>query len=418
MEINFQYSPLTSLLLFYQVALDGNNDPHFPLPPLEMNALISRLCAKYDIDFSVWYPVSGGASLEQQLRSFVRLDSILFPSGDPGDLSASQFLQTVANLSAAVHRIHSNAHIWVTSQEFDAHDTEQFYRLLASESLAWLHGVAYGPHTRDTIMQVRQRVPSRFPLRHYPDLCHTLKAQFPVPDWSSTFAFTAARESIVPRPLQQQRIFRLHQVYTIGFGGYSDGVNDDLNKIIWSALGWNVSSDLRNDVLADYARYFFRFSDSQAQTESVIDGFLCLEQNWNESDNNAPQSCFHRWQALENAASPQLLTNWRFLLALYRAYYDFYQLRRQQFSDRSQKQALDELSSNYRNNPSGALRTAQLLLAQSPLLQMPELLAVRTRIFTLAEALYQSIGMKLSLPLYRAKADGRGESLGMCEEWL
>jgi hypothetical protein len=54
----------------------------------------------------------------------------------------------------------------------------------------WLTGVIYGPHTRLSVEDVRKRVPSSLPLRHYPDMCHQIKAQFPAQNWSHAFAFT------------------------------------------------------------------------------------------------------------------------------------------------------------------------------------------------------------------------------------
>ena len=55
-------------------------------------------------------------------------------------------------------------------------------------------------------------------------------------------------------------------------------------------------------------------------------GLLALERNWRGplSVNRGVQTTLRQFQAMEKAASPFLLRNWRFQQALYRAYYDAY----------------------------------------------------------------------------------------------
>jgi hypothetical protein len=68
-------------------------------------------------------------------------------------------------------------------------------------------------------------------------------------------------------------IFRLLQPHTIGFIAYSEGCNDDVNKVVWSALGWNPEADL-TQILREYSGYFIgtRYGDAFAQGLLV----LCL----------------------------------------------------------------------------------------------------------------------------------------------
>jgi hypothetical protein len=55
----------------------------------------------------------------------------------------------------------------------------------------------------------------------------------------------------------------LHANYTVGFSAYSDGTNDDVNKIVWSATAWN-SSSLVSEVVGQYSKYFIS-SDMEQQ---------------------------------------------------------------------------------------------------------------------------------------------------------
>ena len=60
-----------------------------------------------------------------------------------------------------------------------------------------------------------------------------------MPDWDLAYASTEGREVINPRPTQEARFSISIENYAIGFLTYSEGVNDDVNKFVWSGLGWN-----------------------------------------------------------------------------------------------------------------------------------------------------------------------------------
>ena len=92
------------------------------------------------------------------------------------------------------------------------------------------------------------------------------------PDWDTAYAVTEARECINPRPEDESIIFRKMQPDTIGFLTYSEGCNDDVNKIVWSGLGWDPDQKV-TDILREYSRYFIgdRF------TETFAEGLLSLE---------------------------------------------------------------------------------------------------------------------------------------------
>src|SRR5690606_21744453 len=97
-----------------------------------------------------------------------------------------------------------------------------------------------------------------------------------VQDWDFAYAATQNRESINPRPKSQTIIFNAPKSDAFkGFITYSEGVNDDVNKMIWSALGWNPRVHYM-EMLRDYSRYFigYQYADDFAQ------GILRLEQNW------------------------------------------------------------------------------------------------------------------------------------------
>src|SRR6185295_10485517 len=107
-----------------------------------------------------------------------------------------------------------------------------------------------------------------------------------------------------------------------------------------------------------------------------------------------------QWQALEKSAAPADLRNWRFQQALYRAYYDAYTRRRLIHETDVEAHAMDELRA-------GSMTKAEALLDE------PGRVAEdwRARIFELAEALFQSIRMQLSVSRYKAISVDRGANL-------
>src|SRR6185369_14636233 len=128
-------------------------------------------------------------------------------------------------------------------------------------------------------------------------------------DWDTAFAVTSGREGINPRPLGYAAIFRLLQPHTIGFITYSEGCYDDVNKALWSALGWNPDADV-TVILRDYSRYFIgeRYADTFAQ------GLLALERNWQGPllPNESVSTTLLQFQSMERTAAPRDLLNWRF----------------------------------------------------------------------------------------------------------
>lgn len=299
--------------------------------------------------------------------------------------------------------------VWVSNQEWNDTLLEDFYQLVAQKP-QWLTGIVYGPHTRDSPSVVRKRVPSMYPIRQYPDIAHMLKSEFMEPNWNPTIAITEAREAVNPRPTQEYFFFQTLLKDSIGFGTYSDGCNDDVNKIIWSSLGWNSSQDLYS-ILLEYSRYFINRKFEHSFAQSLLD----LEQNWQSplESNNGVEQTLKQFQAMEAQSSAQDKMNWRFLTALYRAYYDAWERRRLLFEEDQEAQALSALARYSEVTPSVAIDQAQQILFVP--FQEEEAELWKRKIFVLAEALYQTVTMQLSVPLYMSISVGRGANLDTLE---
>ncbi len=393
---------------------DDASSPHFPLPPMEMMVRMSRLLDDYGLDVWIWYPAmepdyENPATVEKALaewgevfRDLPRVDAVFVPGGDPGHTQPKHLMALLEKQTGVLRRYHPKAQMWVSPQGFNQEWMDEFIGILRHQEPAWLAGVVFGPQIRASLPELRKLVPGRYPIRHYPDITHSLRCQYPVPDWDTAYAVTEGREPINPRPLGQARIFRLLQPYTIGFLTYSEGCNDDVNKTLWSALGWDPDADT-TEVLREYSRYFIgeRYRNSFAQ------GLLALERNWQGplAANAGVYTTLGQFQALERAASPGDLKNWRFQQALYRAYYDASVRRRLIEETAAEERAMEALGRAASAGTPAALAEAERLLDVKPGG------AWRARVFELAEALFQSIGMQLSVERYQAIAVDRGANL-------
>jgi hypothetical protein len=402
---------------------DAADSPHFPLPPMQMMIEMSRLANEYGLDVWIWYPAmdkdySDPKTVEFALkewgdvfRQLPRIDAIFVPGGDPGHTQPKYLMSLLEKQTANLHRYHPKAQMWVSPQSFNREWMDEFLGILKEEP-RWLSGIVFGPQVRMSLPDLRAAVPTRFPIRHYPDITHTRQSQYPVPDWDVAYAVTEAREVINPRPIDEAKIFRATAPYTIGSITYSEGCNDDVNKIVWSSLGWNPDTEV-TEILADYARYVI----GDRYATSFVRGLIGLERNWRGSllTNVNVYSTLDEFKEMERTASPATLANWRFQQAVYRAYYDAYVRARLIYEIELETKAMVELRMAKTDGSLVVMDRASKILARSS-----ERTAVewRARVFELAEALFQSIRMQLSVSRYKAISTDRGASLDTLDQPL
>src|SRR5579864_1288275 len=389
---------------------DAADSPHFPLPPMQMMTEMSRIADAYGLDVWIWYPAmdkdySDPKTVEFALNEWgevfkrlPRIDAVFVPGGDPGHTQPKYLMALLEKETAVLHKYHPKAQMWVSPQSFNQEWMDEFLAILKTEP-TWLSGVVFGPQIRMSFPELRAAVPQRYPIRHYPDITHSRQSQYPVPDWDVAFAATEGRETINPRPVDEAAIFHALQPYSIGFLTYSEGCNDDVNKMIWSSLGWNPDASVA-DILRDYARYFI----GAKYQEDFAQGLLALEKNWRGplATNRNVETTLDEFQAMEKSATPRMLANWRFQQALYRAYYDAYVRRRLLHETEIENRAMAELR---KGDKDAAEKIIDTTLTDRVALDL------RQRIFELAEALFQSIRMQLSVAKYKAISTDRGANL-------
>lgn len=393
---------------------DASDSPLFPQPPLRMMTAVSRIADSYGIDVWVWYPALDKDYTDPKTVEFAlkewgdvfqalpRVNAVFVPGGDPGHTPPKVLFPFLEKQTANLKKYHPRAQMWVSPQGFTGPWMEDFYELMRKEP-AWLSGIVHGPQVRASLPKLRAALPSRYPIRDYPDITHSRTCQYPVPDWDVAWALTIGREGCNPRPVQTAQIYRHARPHTVGFLTYSEGCHDDVNKVVWSALGWDEKADVR-EILKQYGRYFI----SPALGDRFAEGQYALERNWLGPilDNDGIDKTLALFQAMERDAKPREKLEWRFQQALYRAYYDAYVRARVRHELGATDAARAKLLQAKSLGSLKAMAEAVALLdAAAKVKPAPEL---RARTSELAEALFQSIRVQLSVPRYHAIAVGRG----------
>ena len=396
-----------------ELALSGANmiennwpDPGPPIAPMVvrpsvMNAEMSRIAAKYGLDF--WLDIAVHADLsnpeertghlqrvEEVVSQCSQINEVFVPGGDPGHNHPSLLLPYMEEMAEVIRRHHPEAGIWVSLQKFEPEKVEFFFNYLDEHSPTWLTGIIDGPWG-PPVDVLAERLRGRYPICTYPDLTHNVRCQNPVPWWDPVYAFTLGREAANPRPMHFAGVFRECMSASRGFFSYTEGVHDNVNLVVWNALGWNPNADVR-EVMQDYARFHF----GADVVERAAEGILALERNWYGAlaENASVDSTLALWQQLE-AANPQLADNWRWQLCLLRAYYDAYVRHRSMAEEALQAEALALLANAGERGSDAVMTEALAVLARAETDSVrPEW---RAKIFEMGDRLHTSIGMQLSM---------------------
>jgi hypothetical protein len=391
---------------------DDSPDPLMRVPRKEMNVRMSEICQRYDQDYWLWAPADfdladaakrAKALLdhEELYKACPRLDGIFVPGGDPGENHPSLVLPFMKDLSVLLARYHPKAKMWLSLQGFRGDRAEYVYQFLDTEKPAWFGGIVCGPSS-PSIPSTRKRLDPRYPIRSYPDITHNVRCQYPIPWWDTALAVTLGREAINPRPVQYTEIHNATAPYTAGFLSYSDGVHDDVNKVVWNVLAWNSDTPTR-EILIEYARFFF----APEVAETAADGMLALERNWIGSlrDNGGVDATLALWNGLEKQR-PALEGNWRWQMCLVRAAYDAYTRHRLIYESRLEEEANAKLAQAPTIGSQAAMTAAMAVLGRAQTEPIrPDL---RRRIDELCAALYRSIGLQTSISKYKASGAERG----------
>ena len=222
---------------------DAADSPHFNLSPMRDDRAVTAGAGVWHrtLDIRHWIPTMRirpkwtlHCRSGEVLRQLPKVDAVFIPGGDPGHTPPKHLFPMMEKQARQLRQYHSQARVWMSPQGFDANWMHEFFALM-NAGPSWLEGVVFGPQQRVSVEELRANIPARYPIRFYPDITHTLNAQYPVPEWDYAFQTTLNREPINPRPLDQAAIFHRLQPHNVhGVLTYSEGCNDDVNKCIWA----------------------------------------------------------------------------------------------------------------------------------------------------------------------------------------
>lgn len=369
----------------------------------------SRLADTIDLDVSLWHANDDKETEEEALRlrekiysEIPRINAVFPPGGDPGEMYADEFIERCKKISRLVKDIHPEAQMHPSAQA--PHKYKDWGEVLVEELKKEpdeIDMVIMGPNHAFPMHQLRKKVPQKYPLRFYPDITHNLRCEYPVnfqqDDWHFALCSTLSRESVNPRPTELRTLNRVFSPYTIGSVSYSEGVHDDVNKMIWSALEWDNDADL-SEILLDYSRLFFY----GAPEEKIADTIFLLEKSWQGDPVENPCIDFAYKNLCElKKAYPFLENNWRFLLLYFRGCCDKIVKMRRSFENKLCKEAVKLLKNN---------QTKQALeILETPFAE--DYIAKRLELDQLAEKLFNLIGIQLDVEHYYADSWERGATL-------
>ncbi len=408
---------VNAIELIPAVTPDVKRGPLMEMDPWEMNRKLSELIGSYGLDVWIWVPVYAHVENQEEAEaeldrrrelfaSFSHIDHIFVPGGDPGHTAPEVLLPWLTRMAAALHETHPGAGVWVSNQGFTPEQNEVLFGYLRDAEPDWLAGIVFGPWVKHSLAEARARTPRKYGIRRYPDICHTVRCQYPAPDWDPAFSQGLDREPYNPRPRAMAHIHNSMADLADGFVTYSDGIPDDVNKFVWNACGWDRDQSVE-EILTEYGRYFI----GEGHGEAVAKGLLALEENWRGPllDNQSVEQTLAHWRQIEQQAPEAARDNWRLQLPLLRANYDVYLRKRLIRHTEIEQEAKDRLREATRIGPKAAIEEARSVLAQVKVDETAH--DLRTRMLELGKLLNENIGLQLDMANYGANGQERGAVL-------
>jgi hypothetical protein len=184
---------------------------------------------------------------------------------------------------------------------------------------------------------------------------------------------------------------------------YSEGINDDVNKFVWSDQDWDPDTPV-GETLRDYARLFI----SPDHVEEISEGLLGFERNWRGpiAANPHVQSTFGLWRRLEEELSAAARSNYRLVLALVRAYYDEYVRRRYHRERGLEAEVVSILDRMDEKDCAESMQMALSLVGKSR--EPAEFAYLKDRCIELADRAFDLIRWQTSVERHKGQAVVRG----------
>ncbi len=363
--------------------------------------IISSCCEEFDAELTVWYSLRKSKTDEETIAEMLdvygnlpKITSLFIPGGDPGDLLPEDFLRRCKKIKQAFSARFPDIELLPSAQApHEYPDWRERFTKLMNDCPEEIDGIIYAPNHAMPLDDLRRTIDKRYPLEHFPDISHNIRCETPVhflrEDWHFAWASTLSRECVNPRPLEYQLLHKRTRQYVDGQISYSEGIHDDVNKVIWSALDFDFYASLK-EILRQYSRLFFVGADENI----VADGILGLEQNWN----TAPEYSVSVEPTYELLRKLNIRDNWRFNLLLFRSACDKAVRDRRIFELKLLKKAESQIFK-------GNIAEAKKILETD---YDDEYKALRASLFPMAQTLFDEIGLQLDVENFKGMSWERG----------
>lgn len=215
---------------------------------------------------------------------------------------AETYVELARDTARHLHRYHPHAQVWLSNQGFSPEENEWLWEFVARERPDWFKVLQCGPSvdrfpTYDgqtapgtapigrrypvmgtltrTWQEMARRIPVSYTLLLGPDVTHTFQPQYGLEHVDPALLRLHTIESPFARPLGYHEVFRATAGASAGTALYSEGLYDDVNKVLWAEWTWSPHLSPWDATLT-YARWWFGGSAAPLVTEAI----LLSEANW------------------------------------------------------------------------------------------------------------------------------------------
>lgn len=341
---------------------------------------IAAFCEELDLDLAYTVNCDDIIDLNARTDAEIRahfadvpgIDQFVTYGGDhSGSRRPQETFPAMERVVPLVLESHPGATWWYSNQCLKDHavDEDDFiFTYLRVKQPDWLYGMIYGPWTKRGLREIRSDLPAQYRIRHYPEICHVRWCMYPVPKWDRAWAQVWNRNvSTYAMPRMMRAIHDATHAQTIGATPYNHtGAYNDLNKFVFSAMGWDPDQDLEGFV-KEYARVFFAYQlESSAPSREKLDQLTAkianatflLEDNWTQAidRSTSPRQALKEWKEIATllGGPEQVRKNWRLELFLTKAFIDAQVKRKYDAEMRLEREAYEAL----RRAPATGVQTA------------------------------------------------------------
>lgn len=395
--------------------------PLYKEEPADMLLKVARAAKRLGLD--VWLDIaniyaereSAGEELApEEWGELERLLPLLPELG--GVVASAATVDDVDHLSRLLSRFQPSAGIWLVFRPtLTGADRLLAHLFSLPERPARLAGVVItGNEHPDHLawLQAQSRHKS-LPVVMYADITHSGESTFPAADSDSRLARFYGRAGIQPRP---QAMVSAHDFYMPVIQGsvtYSEGVHDDLNKIVWADQDWQPGREVKHTV-DEYSALLI----SAEYREQLAAGWTSIEHNWHGplDENTSIDASYQLWSDLHRLAPVELRSNYRYQLGRIRALGDYYVKQKVLYERELEWRALAVLEDYPKLGADEVLRRSreQLNLYRNE----PVLPELANELLDLAESLFWACGLQLTTSGQNGRSWHSGAYLNVVREPL